>query len=416
MEQFAGYGFNKSHSAAYAYLAFVTAYLKAHYPVDFMAALLTSETGNTAKVVKYINECREMGITVLPPDVNSSDWSFTPDDNEGKPLSASAWARSRTGRSGRGADCIVRAPKQRPFRSIYDFCENVDLGAVNRRMIESLIKAGAMDTLEGTRAQLFAVVDSAMEAGQRAWRDRESGQGGLFGEMLGAERQPTIRLPNVPDWTDKRKARRRKRDARLLRDRPSARSIRRQDLRTGHARYRQLWKASTEALKWPSAACSPASRASAIKTGKPWAAMQLEDRIGAVEALVFATQYDRLPTSLVEDKAVLVRAMVLPEDNAPPKLSVQDIVPLDVARVNLPSVISIRVRLGNNGNNGNDKAQALEELFLRKQGSTEVRLRIEKPRDFSVILDVNAKVRPDKEFKAEIERICGPESIEVLAT
>ncbi len=79
MEQFAGYGFNKSHSAAYAYLAFVTAYLKAHYPVDFMAALLTSETGNTAKVVKYINECREMGIKILPPDVNHSEWSFTPD-------------------------------------------------------------------------------------------------------------------------------------------------------------------------------------------------------------------------------------------------------------------------------------------------------------------------------------------------
>ena len=91
MEQFAGYGFNKSHSAAYAYLAFVTAYLKAHYPVDFMAALLTSETGNTAKVVKYINECREMGIAILPPDVNESDWSFTPDRTKGD--LASAWAR-----------------------------------------------------------------------------------------------------------------------------------------------------------------------------------------------------------------------------------------------------------------------------------------------------------------------------------
>ena len=90
MEQFAGYGFNKSHSAAYAYLAFVTAYLKAHYPVDFMAALLTSETGNTAKVVKYINECREMGITVLPPDVNHSDWSFTPGR---RGAFASGWAR-----------------------------------------------------------------------------------------------------------------------------------------------------------------------------------------------------------------------------------------------------------------------------------------------------------------------------------
>jgi len=95
MEQFAGYGFNKSHSAAYAYLAFVTGYLKAHYPVDFMAALLTSETGNTAKVVKYINECREMGITILPPDVNHSDWSFTP-DGQGPAAargSASGWER-----------------------------------------------------------------------------------------------------------------------------------------------------------------------------------------------------------------------------------------------------------------------------------------------------------------------------------
>src|SRR5579864_6237382 len=82
MEQFAGYGFNKSHSAAYAYLAYVTAYLKAHYPVDFMAALLSAETGNTAKVVKYINECRDMGIQILPPDVNASEWSFTPDGDK----------------------------------------------------------------------------------------------------------------------------------------------------------------------------------------------------------------------------------------------------------------------------------------------------------------------------------------------
>ena len=122
MEQFAGYGFNKSHSAAYAYLAFVTAYLKAHYPVDFMAALLTSETGNTAKVVKYINECRDMGITVLPPDVNSSDWSFTPDATRRHPLrpgrgeepgtvgggSDPRGARARWGASGRSTSSATR--------------------------------------------------------------------------------------------------------------------------------------------------------------------------------------------------------------------------------------------------------------------------------------------------------------------
>jgi DNA polymerase-3 subunit alpha len=141
--------------------------------------------------------------------------------------------------------------------------------------------------------------------------------------------------------------------------------------------------------------------------------MRVEDRKGGVEAMAFSTQYDRLLNALVEDQAVLVRGLILPEENAPPKLSIQDIIPLAVARVNLPTLISIRVGLGPNGNV--DKAEALNQLFARKQGETEVRLRLEKPRDFSVILDVTRKVRPDKEFWAEVERICGPESVEVLA-
>src|SRR6266699_1122869 len=145
MEQFAGYGFNKSHSAAYAYLAYVTAYLKAHYPLDFMAALLTSETGNTAKVVKYINECRDMGIKVLPPDVHHSDWNFTPD---GEAIRFGLGAIKNVGQSAVEAIRIARQEVGR-FHSIYQFCEKVDLGAVNKRMIESFIKAGAMDDLEG---------------------------------------------------------------------------------------------------------------------------------------------------------------------------------------------------------------------------------------------------------------------------
>src|SRR5262245_17234960 len=149
MEQFAGYGFNKSHSAAYAYLAFVTAYLKAHYPVDFMAALLTSETGNTAKVVKYINECREMEIRILPPDVNYSDWSFTPD---GDAIRFGLGAVKNLGQN--AVEAIGKSREtDGKFKSIYEFCERVDLSAVNRRMIESLIRAGAMDELEGTRSQ-----------------------------------------------------------------------------------------------------------------------------------------------------------------------------------------------------------------------------------------------------------------------
>jgi DNA polymerase-3 subunit alpha len=142
--------------------------------------------------------------------------------------------------------------------------------------------------------------------------------------------------------------------------------------------------------------------------------MRLEDRTGSLEAMCFSTQYDRLLAAMVEDQAVLVKALVLPEENAPPKLSIQDITNLAVARVNLPTLISIRVGVGSNGTV--DKAEALQQLFAKKQGETEVRLRLEKPRDFSVILDVTPKVRPDKEFWAEIERICGPEAGEILAS
>ena len=162
MEQFAGYGFNKSHSAAYAYLAYVTAYLKAHYPVDFMAALLTSETGNTAKVVKYINECREMGITVLPPDVNHSDWSFTPD---GEAIRFGLGAVKNLGQSAVEAIGRARAGGRGVRLAVRVLREEWIWASLNRRMIESLIRAGAMDSLDGARSQKFAAVEAAMEGG-----------------------------------------------------------------------------------------------------------------------------------------------------------------------------------------------------------------------------------------------------------
>ena len=139
----------------------------------------------------------------------------------------------------------------------------------------------------------------------------------------------------------------------------------------------------------------------------------LEDRIGAVEALVFATSYERLAAEVLEDQAVLVTGLVLPEENGPPKLSVQNIVALDNARVDFESVIAIRVWLGRNG--GQDRAQALDEIFRRKPGDTQVRLRLEAVRDFSVLLDVNSKVRPDKEFRTAVEAICGSDCIERVA-
>ncbi len=409
MEKFAGYGFPKAHSAAYAFLAYVTAYLKAHYPLEFLSALLTSEMGSSDKVVKYINECREMGIPVLPPDVNSSNRDFIP-DGTGIRMGLCAVRNLGSG----AADSIIEARQSGgPFKSLYDFCERVDLGSVNRRVIENLIKCGAMSSLGGNRAQLTAVVEGAMESGQRAWKDRLSGQVGLFGMVADEPAHVEHPLPALPDWTPQQKLSSEKEVVGIY--------------VTGHPldeyseKVSQLSTHYTETLEGLDRGVEvvicgilTGILRKRNKDGKLYGAMRLEDRTGSLEAMCFNTQYERLLDKMVEDQAVMVRALVLPEENAPPKLSIQDIVPLAVARINLPTLISIRVGVGSNGTM--DKAEALQQLFAKKRGETEVRLRLEKPRDFSVILDVTLKVRPDKEFWAEIERICGPEAGEILAS
>ena len=413
MEQFAGYGFNKSHSAAYAYLAYVTAYLKAHYPMEFLSALLTSETGNAGKIVKYISEAREMGIALLPPDVNSSDRDFTPITKGEKTGIRFGLCAIRNLGAG-AAESIMEARAQGgPYLSFYDFCERVDLAAVNRRVIESLIKSGALDSLGANRGQLTAVIDQAIESGLRVWKDRASGQSGLFGDLFAeSSSEEKHTLPKLPDWTPQQKLSGEKEMLGIY--------VTGHPLDQHNDKVPELATHTTDGLDGLERGADVALcgiltgiQRKRSKEGKLWAALQIEDREGNVEGMVFSTQYDRLLSNLVEDKAVLVRGLVLPEDNGPPKISVQDIVPLDVARVNLPSVIAIRIPIGTNGHA--DKAQALNALFSHKQGQTEVRLRLEKLRDFSVILDVTTKVRPDKEFRAEVERICGPESVEVLA-
>ena len=405
MEQFAGYGFNKSHSAAYAFLAYVTAYLKAHYPVEFMAALLTSETGNTAKVVKYINECRERGIKVLPPDVNSSEWNFTPDREA---IRFGLGAIKNLGQAAVESIISARAEVGR-FRSLYQFCEKVDLSAINRRMIESLIRAGAMDALNGTRSQLMAAVESAMEHGQRTWKDRLSGQTGLFGALDAGEEEKDPPLPGVPDWTAREKLSGEKEMIGFyVTGHPLDEYRDKVDELTTHdtASLENLEKGANVAL----CGILTGIQRRRNKEGRLWAAMQLEDLAGTIDAMVFTTSYERLLDQLVEDRAVLVRAQVLPEEGGPPKLSVQEIVPLEHAHVPMPSLISIRVWL-----NGTDKAEALRALFRRKPGETSVRLRLERARDFSVIMDVSERVRPDREFRSEVARICGPEAYEELA-
>ncbi|MEJ2331384.1 MAG: DNA polymerase III subunit alpha [Desulfobulbaceae bacterium] len=203
MAKFAGYGFNKSHSAAYALIAYQTAYLKAHYPAQFMAALLSCDMNNTDKVVAYINECRDREIEVLPPDINESDKDFTVVEDR---IRFGLAAVKNVGEA--ALDSIIEERlADGPYTSLEDFCCRVDLRRVNRRVLESLIKAGAFDSLGLKRSQLFAILDQALEQGQAAQRDRLSGQISLFAVMDSEDEQQhtKIEIPSIPDWTDQEK-------------------------------------------------------------------------------------------------------------------------------------------------------------------------------------------------------------------
>jgi len=199
MEKFAGYGFNKSHAAAYALVAYQTAYFKANYPVEFMAALLTSEMGDTDKIVKYIEECRAMGIRVDPPDVNVSAVKFSV---SGGAIRFGLAAIKNVGEAAMEAILATRERDGR-FASLEDFCARVDLRLVNRRVLESLVKAGAFDSLGLPRAHLMATLDAAMEAGQRQQRERAEGQASFFDLLpAGPARARPEPVAVAPEWED----------------------------------------------------------------------------------------------------------------------------------------------------------------------------------------------------------------------
>lgn len=199
MAKFAEYGFNKSHSAAYATVAYQTAYLKAHYPAAFMAALMTVEKSDSDKVMAKIAECRDLGIDVLPPDVNESDLDFTV-NRQGQIRFGLAAVKN----VGEGAvlEILDARGKGGPFESLHDFAERIDVRKINKRVVESLVKCGAFDTLEKNRAALMAAVESAMEDASRSQADRAAGQTNLFAALGGDALEKTKpRLPDVEPWS-----------------------------------------------------------------------------------------------------------------------------------------------------------------------------------------------------------------------
>src|SRR6266571_1515018 len=213
LEKFAGYGFNKSHSAAYGVISYHTAYLKAHYPVEFMAGLLSNEINNTEKISVFVGECKRMGISILPPDINKSGLKFTPEMWEGPQCpdgrGASTFNTIRYGLAaikhvGESAmDAAIRERERRgDFSSLQDFCSRLDSRIANRKMLESLIKAGAFDFLGRERAELFACIDEALSASAAAYRDRVAGQVSLFDEKTAPA---TSRKRLITPWSEHEK-------------------------------------------------------------------------------------------------------------------------------------------------------------------------------------------------------------------
>jgi DNA polymerase-3 subunit alpha len=410
MEQFAGYGFNKSHSAAYALLAYHTAYLKTHYPVEFMAALLTSQTGNTDNVVKYINECREMGIPVEPPDINVSDAYFTPHE------SAIRFGLAAVKNVGRNAiESIVQGRKESgTFKSIFEFCEKVDLRLLNKRVIESLIKSGAIDSF-GYRAQLMAVLDKAMERAQKSHRDAEMGQHGLFGVFADQSAQPdTEQLPKVPEWDEhQRLAAEKEVLGFFITGHPLQKySDKLQDFNAYTAETICAMKNGTGRDEVNAAGIVSNVKPLKSRKGDLYAQAVLEDMTGTVEAIIFPEAYKRLQGILKQEIPMLVRCSVRVEEGSNPKVAISQLTPLEEAQPKLARSIRIRIPLDTATSATVD---ALHTICEDRKGPAKVLFDVERPGDFMAVMEADGyNVCPDRSFINRVEELCGRGSVRIV--
>ncbi|MEE8503554.1 MAG: DNA polymerase III subunit alpha [candidate division NC10 bacterium] len=409
MAQFAGYGFNKSHAAAYAVVAYQTAYLKANYPLEFMAALLTSEMGDTDKTVKYIEECRQMAIDILPPDVNESGSTFRVVEGQ---LRFGLVAVKNLGETAIQSILNARLTGGK-LTSLHDFCERVDLRLVNKRVIESLIKCGAFDSLGYHRSQLMASVDQTMEAASAVHRDRAKGQVSLL-EMLGgvASQIKPPHLHDIPEWSHAQ---------RLTAEREILGFY-----ITGHplSEYEALLKryatAASDELsnlrdKETVSLCGiiTAVKEISTKSGDRMAFVTLEDLRGSVELIVFPDLYRSKMLHLVKDNPVLVRGQVdIGEEVV--KLLLADVQPLGDLQGKGEGGLEIALR-----------AEVLSDEVLRQirmaaanfRGPVPLRLRLHLDGGSAVVIEAGEglTVSPVPEFISQVEKILGPGSVGVTS-
>ena len=310
IETFGRYGFNKSHAVAYSLLSYRTAWLKAHYAPEFLSALLSSEIGDTDNVVRYISEARELGLDVLPPDVNESGFKFTVVGDTRIRFGLGAIKNVGAG----AIESILAGRAHGPYRSLVDLCDRIDLRLCNKRVLEALIDAGACDSLAagGHRAQLVAALDNAFAEAQARQGERESGQVGLFGEETPSP-EPRAPSPDVPPWSE---------HDRLTREKAVLGFF-----ISGHplARYRaevELFGTRTTATlgQWSeqklrvAAVVTVVKRQISKKTGAEYARLTLEDFHGTAEALVFPEAWAKLSEVIRADRALLLSGSHSPRD------------------------------------------------------------------------------------------------------
>jgi DNA polymerase-3 subunit alpha len=304
IKTFGRYGFNKSHSVAYSVLSYQTAWLKTHHPAEFMAALLSSEIGNTDKVVQYINEARELGLEVLPPDVNESGFKFTVVGDRRIRFGLGAVRNVGWG----AIESIITARDDAPFTVLSDFVERIDIRLCNKRVLESLVAAGACDSLGGHRKQLSEALESALGEAQLLQQEREAGQASLFGETQdsgAAGQRGSTALPDVPPWTEAERLAKEKEVLGFF--------------ISGHPleRFRsevELFGTRTTATlgQWSEHQASIGAVVTAVKrqiskkTGKEYARLVLEDFHGTAEAIVFPDAWAKLNQTVVADAALLL--------------------------------------------------------------------------------------------------------------
>jgi DNA polymerase III subunit alpha len=422
MEKFSGYGFNKSHSAAYSLVAYQTAYLKTHYPVEFMAALLTSETSKPENVVKYIGECKEMGIRVEPPDVQVSGAQFTP---HGEAIRFGLAAVKNVGGNAIESILKARAEVGGRFTSLWQFCEKVDLRVMNTRVIQSLIKAGALDSM-GPRAALYKAVDKAVERALKSQKDAAAGQHGLFGlfNETPAHGRDADELPRTPEWEEgERLANEKEVLGFFVSGHPLDKYAEKLKNLTGVISTAEALERKPPEKRWGSQA-DPADEIQVAgmilglrvqktkRDSKLYAQGALEDATGKIELVCFPRDYERLAEQLKIEAPVLVRGTLTGDEDAAPKISVSSIVALEEVQVKLPGGVRIRVNLD----------RATEEMLAGLKsaadaapGPGKVMLHLEKKGEYAVILEPEGmSVAADRGWVERVEELMGKGTVQAV--